>query len=655
VNLRYMSKGLLVMFAGGDPWKINATLQSGRPADIAGLGQAFHNAGQSTQQADEAFAEARRRVEAWVRDNGQHPITDSAQVQRTATALGLQANQLPKIAVDLENVAGALAQAQGTANSDIAVLEARLQTLDDWIGQADDLIKQDETLLSEADDEDDISDLEDEINRLEQYINDCECEAVDDTKATLQQVEKVRNDYAAELNKAKASLRTDGYDPAAIKALDGEDTKGQAPGDIPPSGLEASQLADINRVMNQAVVDQMAKVRAAQKAVDDAMASAYTHGQGAPEGEAALQSLPQLKKNLADALNELGNLPDYSNIDPTKLRSSPDGHFLFGYDADGQPVQVTGQLKNGTGEIFDQGTGTYYTFKDGKLLGTRTPDPGRVEATDEPLFSAVTLAVGAPELKAGGEAAVQGFKALLERRAVGLGADITSDNVLPQTFAAAESRAEAAAHNLAAEQAEHAPGSPPPGATAEHPAPVTTTDHPAPATTHDPPVAAGGVHAAPPPGLVAHPLPADSPLFDGYHSIEPGPEFTKADGSLRYPDDTLPSAPYAVPGTIAPDAHLAAGTELGRFGYPGGAYLAPEGTPFAELSLPPDSALKPYFEYVVADPAKLPPGWHIEQSQVAPWFHQPGGGIQYRIIAPEGQEPSVQELLDWGFLKPKGR
>ena len=120
MNLRYMSRGVLVMFAGGDPWKINTTLQSGRPADIAGLGQAFHDAGQSTQQADNAFAEARRRVQAWVRDNGQHPITDSAEVRRIAAGLGLQAAQLPKIAVDLENVAGALAQAQGTANGFIA-------------------------------------------------------------------------------------------------------------------------------------------------------------------------------------------------------------------------------------------------------------------------------------------------------------------------------------------------------------------------------------------------------------------------------------------------------------------------------------------------------------------------------------------------------
>jgi hypothetical protein len=361
-------------------------------------------------------------------------------------------------------------------------LEGRLQTLDDWIGQADYMIKQDENLLAQADDDDDICELEDDIDRLGQYINDCEREAVDDTKAALQQLERVRDDYADGLKKAKANLRTDGYYPAAIQALDGEDPKGQAAGDIPPSGFEASELADLRHVTNQAVVDQMAKVRAAQKALDDAAVTAYTNGQGSPEGQAAFASLPQLKKNLADALNDLGKLPDYNNVDPAALRASADGHFLFGYTADGQPVQVTGQLKNGTGEIFDQGTGTYYTFKDGKLVGMRTPDPGRAEATDEPLLTAVTLAVGAPELKAGGEAAVQGFKALLERRAVGLGAGITSENVLAQTFTAAEDRTKHAAQQLAAEQAGHVPTSLPAGA-AEHPPPVTATDHPAPPTT----------------------------------------------------------------------------------------------------------------------------------------------------------------------------
>ena len=176
---------------------------------------------------------------------------------------------------------------------------------------------------------------------------------------------------------------------------------------------------------------------------------------------------------------------------------------------------------------------------------------------------------------------------------------------------------------------------------------------------HDSP----GSHDATPPGdhgpshhpSTPHPLPPDSPLFDGYHPVDPGPEFTNPDGSLRYPDDSLPDKPYAVPGTVVPDAQLHAGTVLGRFGYPGGAWLAPEATPFADLALPPESALKPYYEYMVADPANLPRGYHIELSQVAPWFHQPGGGIQYRIIGPDGKSAAVQALIDSGYLKYLGR
>jgi hypothetical protein len=173
---------------------------------------------------------------------------------------------------------------------------------------------------------------------------------------------------------------------------------------------------------------------------------------------------------------------------------------------------------------------------------------------------------------------------------------------------------------------EHAPGGP-------H---VAVPDSPPPLPPEQPP---------PPP------LASDHPLFEGYHPIDPGPEFTNADGSLRYPDDTLPTKPYAVPGTVVPDAQLSAGTVLSRFGFPGGGYLAPEGTPFAELALPPGSAGKPYFQYVVDDPTRLPPGWHIEQSEVAPWFHQPGGGQQYRIINEEGATGDVAELVRWGYLR----
>lgn len=90
------------MFAGGDPWKINSTLQSGRPARISNLAKAFHDAGQSTAEAEAAFNQARDRfARAWTHEDGENPINDSAEVQRAKTSLGVQAAQLPKIAADL--------------------------------------------------------------------------------------------------------------------------------------------------------------------------------------------------------------------------------------------------------------------------------------------------------------------------------------------------------------------------------------------------------------------------------------------------------------------------------------------------------------------------------------------------------------------------
>lgn len=226
MNLRHISRGLLVMFAGGDPWKVYATLQSGKPAQISDLAQAFHDAGQSTQEADNAFADARRRIQAWIQDNAQHPITDSAQVQRTAAALGLQAAQLPRIGVDMENIAAALAQAQGTANAWIASLEAQLQTLDAWIGWAEDAIKQDEELIAHSDDEDDIADLQGEISDLQDDITGWEQDAVDDTKETLQQVEQVREDYdTIKLTISADTVLKDSYTAAEIRYLQGRGYK----------------------------------------------------------------------------------------------------------------------------------------------------------------------------------------------------------------------------------------------------------------------------------------------------------------------------------------------------------------------------------------------------------------------------------------------
>jgi hypothetical protein len=60
--------------------------------------------------------------------------------------------------------------------------------------------------------------------------------------------------------------------------------------------------------------------------------------------------LPKLKADLAHALDDLGKIPDYNNIDPASVSTTLDGRFMFTYNVDGQPVQVVGQLRNGTGD-----------------------------------------------------------------------------------------------------------------------------------------------------------------------------------------------------------------------------------------------------------------------------------------------------------------
>jgi hypothetical protein len=212
-------------------------------------------------------------------------------------------------------------------------------------------------------------------------------------------------------------------------------------------------LENLQDITDRAVVEQMAKIHGIQGDLDSTLAKLIQLPRGSSEFDALNAHARQLKGDLATALDALGNIPDYSKLDPRALAASPDGSFLANSAESGVSSQIYGRLKNGNGEFFDQSKGTYYTFKDGHLIGTRTPDPGRVTPDDELLFNAVTAAVGAPEAaiaaRAGGEAAFHGFKALLTREGLESAAGLTADNVIPKTLASAELRSEAAAGNLA--------------------------------------------------------------------------------------------------------------------------------------------------------------------------------------------------------------
>ena len=178
---------------------------NGRPNQISDLALAFHNAGRCTTESSKAFEEARNRFEAsWNRENGDHPINDSAEVQRATQSLGVQADKLPKIGTDLENIAANLAETQRISTTQISALDAQLKDIDGALGHL-------------------LHDPHDPANTaaIQQRINDLINLADADTKSTLGSLESLRDGYTDNLEKAVTSLRVDdGYDPAPIQGID---------------------------------------------------------------------------------------------------------------------------------------------------------------------------------------------------------------------------------------------------------------------------------------------------------------------------------------------------------------------------------------------------------------------------------------------------
>ncbi|WP_082960545.1 MULTISPECIES: DUF4185 domain-containing protein [unclassified Mycobacterium] len=201
MTLTSLSEPELIASAGGDPWAINQSLQSGRPFQISQLAKAFHAAGRHTAEAELVFQLARKRFdESWNHQNGDNPINDSAEVQRVSKALGDQSEQLPKIGADLEIVAAALADAQKQGAAEIAGLDHRLHVLDMFKHAA-------ETDLAE------VSMPPEHAAKLRKFADACHADAVDEVRDALKQMISIRSAYADTLHKAQGSLHSEGYDP----------------------------------------------------------------------------------------------------------------------------------------------------------------------------------------------------------------------------------------------------------------------------------------------------------------------------------------------------------------------------------------------------------------------------------------------------------
>ena len=133
-QLVHLSVPELIGAAGGDPWQIDDTIQAGAPGEISELATSFHNAAVCTTQTGEEFAQAKKRfAQAWDRDDPAHPINDAEEVRRATDSLHLSSEQMGRVAVDLQDIAAALAQAQRSGQISIGNLEARLKQIDDLV------------------------------------------------------------------------------------------------------------------------------------------------------------------------------------------------------------------------------------------------------------------------------------------------------------------------------------------------------------------------------------------------------------------------------------------------------------------------------------------------------------------------------------------
>lgn len=87
---------------------------------------------------------------------------------------------------------------------------------------------------------------------------------------------------------------------------------------------------------------------------------------------------------------------------------------------------------------------------------------------------------------------------------------------------------------------------------------------------------------------------------------------------------------------------------IDRIGGNDGAHFAPLDTAFSQRSLPPDRLNFDRTSYTIDTnhPLVVQQDLVIESSDIASWFGQPGGGVQFRFINAAGEEVPTWVLID---------
>lgn len=109
-------------------------------------------------------------------------------------------------------------------------------------------------------------------------------------------------------------------------------------------------------------------------------------------------------------------------------------------------------------------------------------------------------------------------------------------------------------------------------------------------------------------------------------------KWTNGDGSIKWPSNSgFEGTP--VTKTLKP------GTVVDRYGGETGKFVSPQGTPYANRSLPPGSDKRSYNAYEILKPID------VQSGKIAPWFDQPGGGTQYQFTQ------SIEDLIQSEYLR----
>lgn len=69
-------------------------------------------------------------------------------------------------------------------------------------------------------------------------------------------------------------------------------------------------------------------------------------------------------------------------------------------------------------------------------------------------------------------------------------------------------------------------------------------------------------------------------------------------------------------------------------------WFSPMDTPYEQRAVAPGTDQRPYSQFEVVKPIEA-----VEEGKIAPWFDEPGGGIQYEM------PDSIANLIEEGYLR----